>query len=379
MSELTGKVLAVQANFYRVKLDREFSIELLDEFGQKYQHHVSELLCTRRARLKKIGQQICVGDIVIIEEPDWQGGRGAVSEVLPRQNLIDRPTVANVDRILLIFALAEPTLDPYQLSRFLVKAESANVEVLLCLNKRDLVDDQTWQVWRDRLNSWGYDPIAISTYTQDGIENLAQHLQTGVTVAAGMSGVGKSSLINLLVPNLQVRVGEVSQKMGHGKHTTRHVELFTLPTGGYLADTPGFMQPNLVVTPQDLAHYFPEARQRLALGVPCHFHNCLHRRDEPDCVVRGDWERYELYLDYLEEAIAYQQRLKNTANADAVTKVKDTSSGKHQQEPRLLKKRYRRESRRSEHQNPDLDRDFEEQGNENHHKTSRSKPNQKNL
>lgn len=359
MSELTGKVLAVQANFYRVKLDREFSIELLDEFGEKYRQSITELLCTRRARLKKIGQQICVGDIVIIEQPDWQGGRGAVSEVLPRQNLLDRPMVANVDRILLVFSLAEPSLDPYQLSRFLVKAESANVEVLLCLNKRDLVDEQMWKVWRDRLNSWGYEPIAISTYTEEGIENLAQHLQTGVTVAAGMSGVGKSSLINLLIPNLQVRVGEVSQKMGHGKHTTRHVELFTLPTGGYLADTPGFMQPNLVVTPQDLANCFPEARQRLALGTLCHFHNCLHRRDEPDCVVRGDWERYQLYLDYLEEAIANQQRLKNTANADAVTKVKDTSEGKHQQEPRLLKKRYRRESRRSEHQNFDLDQDFE--------------------
>jgi ribosome biogenesis GTPase len=359
MSDLTGTVLAVQANFYRVKLDLEFTIELFDESGQKYEQTICELLCTRRARLKKIGQQICVGDIVIIEQPDWQGGRGAISEVSPRRNLLDRPTIANVDRILLIFSLAEPTLDPYQLSRFLVKAESAKVEVLLCLNKRDLVDDQTWKLWRDRLNSWGYEPIAISTYTQEGIDNLAQHLQTGVTVAAGMSGVGKSSLINLLIPSSQVRVGEVSQKMGHGKHTTRHVELFTLPTGGYLADTPGFMQPNLVVTPQDLANYFPEARQRLSLGIPCHFHNCLHRRDEPDCVVRGDWERYELYLNYLEEAISNQQRLKNTTNADASTKVKDTSEGKHQQEPRLLKKKYRRESRRSEHQNFDLDQDFD--------------------
>ncbi|MFN9834514.1 MAG: small ribosomal subunit biogenesis GTPase RsgA [Pseudanabaena sp.] len=357
MLAITGTVLAVQANYYRVMLDQAFSLELLDESGQKFSQLVYELLCTRRARLKKIGQQICVGDRVTVEEPDWQGGRGAISEVSPRRNLLDRPTVANVDRILLVFALAEPTLDPHQLSRFLVKAESTQVDVLLCLNKRDLVNDQVWATWCDRLTSWGYSPIAISTYTKEGINELAQHLQTGVTVVAGQSGVGKSSLINLLIPNLQVRVGEVSQRLGHGKHTTRHVELFALPAGGYLADTPGFMQPNLTVTPQELTDCFPEARQRLASGNLCHFNNCWHRRDEPDCVVRGDWERYEHYLAYLEEAIVYQQKLKHTASADASVKVKDTSDGKQQQEPRLLKKRYRRESRRSEHQNLDIDDD----------------------
>ncbi|MCA6511120.1 MAG: small ribosomal subunit biogenesis GTPase RsgA [Pseudanabaena sp.] len=357
MLAITGTVLAVQANYYRVILDQAFSLELLDESGQKFSQLVHELLCTRRARLKKIGQQICVGDRITIEEPDWQGGRGAISEVEPRRNLLDRPTVANVDRILLVFALSEPSLDPHQLSRFLVKAESTGVDVLLCLNKRDLVSEQIWQSWCDRLKSWGYPPIAISTYTREGIDELAQHLQTGVTVVAGQSGVGKSSLINLLIPNLQVRVGEVSQRLGHGKHTTRHVELFALPAGGYLADTPGFMQPNLTVTPQELTDCFPEARQRLASGESCHFNDCLHRRDEPNCVVRGDWERYEHYIAYLEEAIAYQQKLKNTANADASVKVKDTSDGKQQQEPRLLKKRYRRESRRSEHQNLETDDD----------------------
>ena len=352
---LTGTILAVQANFYRVMLDQAFCLDQIFDNGLTSNQLIHELLCTRRARLKKIGQQICVGDRVTIEEPDWQGGRGAISEVEPRRNLLDRPTVANVDRILLVFALAEPTLDPHQLSRFLVKAESTQVEVLLCLNKRDLVSDQIWDTWRDRLKSWGYPPVAMSTYTHQGIDDLAKHLQTGVTVVAGQSGVGKSSLINLLIPNSQIRVGEVSQRLGHGKHTTRHVELFALPEGGYLADTPGFMQPNLIVTPQELTDCFPEARQRLASGEVCHFNNCLHRRDEPDCVVRGDWERYDHYIAYLEEAIAYQQKLKNTTNADASLKAKDTSDGKQQQEPRLLKKRYRRESRRSEHQGLDVD------------------------
>jgi ribosome biogenesis GTPase / thiamine phosphate phosphatase len=357
MLAITGTVLAVQANYYRVVLDQAFNLELLDESGQKFSQLVHELLCTRRARLKKIGQQICVGDRITIEEPDWQGGRGAISEVEPRLNLLDRPTVANVDRILLVFALAEPTLDPHQLSRFLVKAESTGVDVLLCLNKRDLVSDQIWDAWCDRLKSWGYPAIAISTYSNQGIDELAQHLQTGVTVIAGQSGVGKSSLINLLIPNLKLRVGEVSQRLGHGKHTTRHVELFALPAGGYLADTPGFMQPNLTVTPQELTDCFPEARQRLASGDRCQFNDCLHRRDEPNCLVRGDWERYDHYIAYLEEAIVYQQKIKNTTNADASVKVKDTSDGKQQNEPRLLKKRYRRESRRSEHQNLETDED----------------------
>ena len=355
MLALTGTVLAVQANFYRVRLDRSFRLDLLDELGQPSSQIIDELLCTRRARLKKIGQQICVGDRITIEEPDWHGKRGAISEVAIRRNLLDRPTVANVDRILLVFALAEPSLDPHQVSRFLVKAESTQVEVLLCLNKRDLISDELWLTWRDRFKSWGYPPVAISTYTQEGIAELGQYLRTGVTVVAGLSGVGKSSLINQLIPNLQVRVGEVSHRLGHGRHTTRHVELFALPAGGYLADTPGFMHPNLTVIPTELADYFPEAKQRLTVGELCHFNNCLHRRDEPNCLVRGDWERYEHYLTYLEEAIAYQQKLKNTANADDSVKVKDASDGKQQQEPRLLKKRYRRESRRSEHQNLDYD------------------------
>ncbi|MDX2254071.1 MAG: small ribosomal subunit biogenesis GTPase RsgA [Pseudanabaenaceae cyanobacterium bins.39] len=351
MSDLTGTVLAVQANFYRVMLDHLDS-ETSSQWSDSQELPCLELLCTRRARLKKIGQQICVGDRVTIEEPDWQGGRGAISEVHPRRNLLDRPMVANVDRILLVFALAEPHLDPHQLSRFLVKAESTEVEVLLCLNKRDLVDGETWQAWRDRLRLWGYDPLAISTYTQEGITELATHLQVGVTVVAGQSGVGKSSLINLLVPNLKARVGEVSQRLGHGRHTTRHVELFNLPRGGYLADTPGFMQPSLTISPQDLAYYFPEARQRLTEAT-CHFHNCLHRPNEPDCVVRGDWQRYEYYLAYLEEAIAYQQKIRHSTNSEANLKTKDSSDGKQHQEPKLLKKRYRRESRRSEHQQLD--------------------------
>ena len=338
--ELLGTVTAVQANFYRVKLAYR---------GLQPQDVVRYLLCTRRTRLKKIGQKVMVGDRVIVEEPDWQDNRGAISEVLPRSTELQRPPVANADRILLVFAVAEPALDPWQLSRFLVKAESTDLELSLCLNKCDLITDEEKQKWQARLTSWGYEPIFISAKQQLGIERLWQLLQNTITIVAGPSGVGKSSLINRLIPAAELRVGKVSGKLQRGRHTTRHVELFELPEGGLLADSPGFNQPNLTIEPMQLAHYFPEARARLQQGN-CQFSDCLHR-DEPNCVVRGDWERYEYYLEFLEKAIADRKQSQDTPDEESQTKLKVKKSGKREYEPRLATKKYRRRSRREKHQN----------------------------
>ncbi len=341
--ELWGTVIAVQANFYRVrldslpknKLDRDLSDHLF-------------LLCTRRTRLKKIGQTVMVGDRVLIEEPDWQDGRGAISSVLPRKTELQRPPVANADAILLIFALEEPILDPWQLSRFLIKAESTSLELCLCLNKCDLITDNQQQQWQQRLESWGYQPIFISVKQQLGISTLFTRLKQKITVVAGPSGVGKSSSIDTLIPKINLRVGEVSGKLQKGRHTTRHVELFELPGGGLLADSPGFDRPDLDCHPADLANYFPEAKQRLQHGN-CQFSNCLHR-DEPNCVVRGDWERYEYYRQFLEEAIARQAALQQRPDEESSLKLKVKCSGKNQYEPKLATKKYRRLSRREKHQ-----------------------------
>jgi ribosome biogenesis GTPase len=332
-ASLVGTVLAVQANYYWVQL------------GER------SLLCTRRSRLKKIGQQVWVGDRVQVEEPDWAGGRGAIAQVFPRDSELDRPPVANADQILLVFALADPNPEPLQLSRFLIKAESTGLEVCLGLNKRDLLSPKAQAEWSDRLQQWGYQAHLFSTQQKIGLDHLQTQLQQKITVISGPSGVGKSSLINRLIPEVDLRVGSVSGKLGRGRHTTRHVELFELPGGGLLADTPGFNQPDLDCAPVELAGYFPEARQRLE-ETTCQFSNCLHR-DEPNCAVRGDWERYEHYLVLLEEAIARQTQLHQTTDQDSIMKLKTNQKGESYYEPRLESKKYRRQSRRTQHQNLD--------------------------
>ncbi|MEO1373327.1 MAG: small ribosomal subunit biogenesis GTPase RsgA [Cyanobacteria bacterium J06635_10] len=352
--QLLGTVLAVQANFYRVQLDEK--AEGAEEVGGVIFSDASSasspnpqlLLCTRRTRLKKIGQQVMVGDRVVVEEPDWAGGRGAIADVLPRSSQLDRPAIANVNQILLVFAVTDPPLEPYQLSRFLVKGESTGLDLVLCLNKSDLITFQEHVEIKERLNSWGYKPIFISVNEGININVLENIIQSKITVIAGASGVGKSSLINTLIPSAGLRVAEVSGKLARGRHTTRHVELFELPGGGLLADTPGFNQPDLNCMPEELASYFPEALVRLKNG-DCKFSNCLHR-DEPDCVVRGDWERYEDYLEFLEEAIERQTWLKQQASPESNLKLKTKGKGRQQYEPRLESKKYRRISRKKQQQ-----------------------------
>lgn len=344
--ERWGTVVAVQANFYDVQLEGGLvSFHPQSAAGVSQALTPVRLLCTRRSLLQKLGQRVMVGDRVRVEEPDESGNRGAIVAIAPRRSEMDRPPVANADKILLVFALEEPHLDPHQLTRFLVKAESTGLEILLALSKADLVEERL--PWRERLQSWGYSPYFLSLYQPDEFQALLKALQGQITIVAGPSGVGKSSLINRLVPDLGLRIAKVSGKLGRGRHTTRHVELFELPQGGLLADTPGFNQPSLQCYPQELSRLFPEMRP---FQGACQFGNCLHR-GEPGCAMPQDWERYEEYLSLLEELEEQKKIGDRQSQNDGGLKEKVGADGQIQLEPKLAQKRFRRESRRSQRQN----------------------------
>lgn len=330
----TGLVMALQANYCSVALEGPGP------------GGTEQLLCTRRTRLAKSGQSICVGDRVRVEGIDWRAGRGAVAAVHPRSSLLERPAVANVSRIVVVTALAEPLPDPLQLSRFLITAEASGVPVLPVLSKVDLLPAPEVADWRRRLQGWGYEPLAVASSTGQGLDALRERLrQPGIAVICGPSGVGKSSLLNALLPALDLRVAAVSGRLQRGRHTTRHVELFGLAPGALVADTPGFNRPRLPGDPADLGVLFPEVRAGLALHGPCRFSNCLHQ-GEPGCSVGTAWERWSLYRQCLDDL---QQDVERGSAAPSSREPAGLRRRGGQLEPRLAA-RHRRSSRRSQRQ-----------------------------
>lgn len=292
---LPGRVVALQANYCLVGLDAP------SELGAD-----GRLLCTRRTRLDKSGLQVCVGDRVTVAAVDWRSRRGAVVGLEPRHNLLQRPAVANVSRVVVVVALAEPGLDPLQLTRFLITAEATGQPVQVVLSKADLLPAAEVRAWCRRLEGWGYATLAVSTRTGEGLEALRSCLaEPGIAVLCGPSGVGKSSLLNALAPTLELRVAAVSGRLRRGRHTTRHVELFPLAPGALVADSPGFNTPALPSDPQTLIAAFPELLARLR-AAPCRFANCRHQGD-PGCSVGHDWDRQAIYGRCLEEVEALSE------------------------------------------------------------------------
>ena len=289
---LPGRVVALQANYCLVGLDGP------SELGVD-----GRLLCTRRSRLDKSGLQVCVGDRVTVASVDWRARRASVVGLEPRHNLLPRPAVANVSRVVVVVALAEPGLDPLQLTRFLITAEATGQPVQVVLSKADLLPAAEVQAWCQRLEGWGYATLAVSTRTGAGLAALRCQLgKPGIAVLCGPSGVGKSSLLNALAPALELRVTAVSGRLRLGRHTTRHVELFALAPGALVADSPGFNTPALPTDPQTLAVAFPELLARLR-SSPCRFANCRHQGD-PGCAMGDGWDRHGIYGRCLEEVEA---------------------------------------------------------------------------
>lgn len=259
--------------------------------------------CRGRGRLRHQRITPLVGDRVEITLlPD---GTGAVDEILPRKNEFSRPMVANIDQLILIASRAIPVTDPFLLDRMITIAEAKGCEPIVCFNKCDLAPaDDLAAVYRGA----GFRVFQVSAETGEGIESLGTVLTDKVSAFTGNSGVGKSSILNALAPEFALQVGEVSQRLGRGRHTTRHVEFFRL-RGGLAADTPGFSAFDVdrmeQIPKEDLAGAF---REFAAYTGQCRFIGCAHGK-EKGCAVRAAVEagqiapsRYDSYLRLYRQA-----------------------------------------------------------------------------
>lgn len=266
--------------------------------------------CRARGVFKLKGINPLVGDDVVYSLTE--NGEGTVEEILPRISELIRPPVANIDLAILVFSVTEPALNLQLLDKFLVHIEHAGIEAILCLSKQDLEDGgpgtkaaATAIADVNRIYSAiGYEIYGTSSRRGEGIEAIHDRLKGHLAVFAGQSGVGKSSLLNAIVPGLQLETNAISNRLGRGKHTTRHVELIEIG-GGYVADTPGFSQLDFTeLGIEDLGYCFREMRE---LSPDCKFRGCTHVH-EPGCVVLKAVEegkiaksRHEHYILFLAE------------------------------------------------------------------------------
>lgn len=260
-------------------------------------------MCTLRGRFKKERFTLFVGDEVEYEATGQQ--KGIIEHIVPRRSMLKRPMVANVDQVILTFAASNPDVNPVLIDRFLVIAESSSLDIVLCINKIDLanVDEVTPII--DLYRHIGYRVISVSAKSLIGINDLKNELYGRISVFAGPSGVGKSTILNTLEPGLKLNTGKVSEKIGRGKHTTRFAELLPLSGGGFVVDTPGFSFTDFSDIPaEELMYCFPEISE---LATKCKFASCLHLR-EPQCAVKQalsdgiiSEQRYNSYLEILQE------------------------------------------------------------------------------
>lgn len=255
------------------------------------------LECRARGKFRLDGTSPLVGDRVLCSTDDC--GKGRIDRMLERKNWFIRPAVANIDALVFVASGANPVTDPFLIDRVSVIAAESGCELIVCVNKTDLASaDELYEVCRMA----GFPVVRTSAATGEGVERLAGLLRGKTSAFTGNSGVGKSSLLNCLLPGLQVETAEVSEKLGRGRHTTRHVELYRLEEESFIADTPGFASFEIemmkAIAKEELAGDFVDFQPYLGR---CRFRDCAHLK-EPGCAVteavaRGDIHpsRYRSY------------------------------------------------------------------------------------
>lgn len=290
MNKSTGRILRSISGFYDVMTPEGL------------------VTCRGRGALRRNGDSPLTGDLVEITQ---EKGKGMIERILPRKNSFVRPAVANMDALVVFAANVNPVTEPFLIDRVAAIAGDQNVPVYLCVNKCDL--DPALDLVRIYRNA-GFEVIQTSAQTGEGVEQLRQLLQGKFTAFTGNSGVGKSSVLNCLCPQLQLQTGEVSDKLGRGRHTTRHVELYCLAEDTYVADTPGFSSFDTdqmeIILKENLQYAFQDFEPYIG---KCQFHDCTHRA-EPGCSVRHAAEcgcieptRYNSYLRLYEKASQIKQ------------------------------------------------------------------------
>ena len=260
-------------------------------------------LCKVRKSINFKDQFIYVGDEVEIENIDLTSKRAVIVSLKKRQNLLNRPSVANISNIYIIFSVEEPKLNLSQVNRFLISAESMGVEVSLVLTKCDLISDKRRSYLLDKFEKWGYQVITLNLQKSDCFKNLLAELkQKECSIFMGPSGVGKTTLLNMIIPGLQNSTSPVSNKIKRGKNTTRNVELFSMSNQSYIVDTPGFNMQPLEVDIKLLPNLYSEIyKQVIEEGIKCKFRDCLHLEDE-GCNLNKSFERYFFYREMIESS-----------------------------------------------------------------------------
>lgn len=285
---MQGKIIRGIAGFYYVHVPGQGVLE-----------------CKAKGVFRNRREKPLVGDNVEVELLDRERRTGNVETILPRQNALIRPAVANVDQAIVIFAVSYPKPNLNLLDRFLLMMKTQGIPVGICFNKMDMVQEEEVQEMILQYQDSGIRVYQTSTYRQEGLDVLQEDLLEKTTVLAGPSGTGKSSVINAIFPDAQMETGQISEKIKRGKHTTRHSELFSLGGNTYLMDTPGFTSLSLPdLEKEELRNYYDEF---LPYQDVCRFLGCVHVH-EPDCAVKDALEqgkisksRYDNYKQFFEE------------------------------------------------------------------------------